>query len=219
MKGMFICFEGGEGAGKTSQISVALEVIDAMTGRETLRTREPGGTVNAEAIRSILIAENADHDSITNTLLFAAARREHVERLIRPKLEQGTTVITDRFVLSTLAYQGAEGVDQEFIRRLHEDTTGGLMPDLTIILDVDPRIGIARSRDRLAASGSNESRFEGYDLEFHDRMRAIMLSYDLSPRIVIDASRPQEDVERDIRSAIAAFVAEHLGIERDGPQV
>jgi len=219
MKGMFICFEGGEGAGKTSQVSAALEVVGAMTGQEALRTREPGGTVNAEAIRSILIAENADHDSITNTLLFAAARREHVERLIRPQLEQGTTIVTDRFVLSTLAYQGAEGVDQGFIRRLHEDTTGGLMPHLTIILDIDPRIGIERSRSRLEASGSNESRFEGYDLEFHDRMRSIMLSYDLSPSIVIDASRPQEEVERDVRGVVAAFVSKHLGIEQDGSEV
>lgn len=213
---MFIAFEGGEGSGKTSAIAEALETIENITGRKVVRTREPGGTPNAEQIRSILISEGADHDNICNTLLFAAARRDHVERLIRPRLAAGDWVITDRYVLSTLAYQGAEGVDKDFIQRLHIDTTDGLLPDHTIILDVDPRIGLGRSTARLAGEGSNESRFEGYDLAFHDRMRGIMLEYDLSAKTIIDASRSQAEVIADVKKTVENLVNHWREIERTG---
>lgn len=214
MTGMFIAFEGGEGSGKTSAIAEALETIESLTGKQAVRTREPGGTPNAELIRSILISEGADHDNICNTLLFAAARRDHVERLIRPRLATGDWVVTDRFVLSTLAYQGAEGVDRDFIERLHMDTTNGLLPDHTIILDVDPRIGLHRSNARLAGEGSNESRFEGYDLAFHDRMRGIMLEYDLSAKTIIDASRSQAEVITDVKKTVENLVNHWREIER-----
>lgn len=216
MTGMFIAFEGGEGSGKTSAIAEALETIENITGRQVVRTREPGGTPNAEQIRSILISEGADHDNICNTLLFAAARRDHVERLIRPRLAAGDWVVTDRFILSTLAYQGAEGVDRDFIQRLHIDTTDALLPDHTIILDVDPRIGLERSNSRLAGEGSNESRFEGYDLAFHDRMRGIMLEYDLSAKTIIDASRPQDEVIEEVKKVVENLVNHWREIERTG---
>lgn len=216
MTGMFIAFEGGEGSGKTSAIAEALETIENITGRQVVRTREPGGTPNAEQIRSILISAGADHDNICNTLLFAVARRDHVERLIRPRLAAGDWVVTDRFVLSTLAYQGAEGVDRDFIQRLHNDTTDGLLPDHTIILDVDPRIGLERSNSRLADEGSNESRFEGYDLSFHDRMRRIMLEYDLSAKTIIDASRPQDEVIEEVKKVVENLVNHWREIERTG---
>ena len=216
MKGMFIAFEGGEGSGKTSAIAEALETIENITGEQVVRTREPGGTPNAELIRSILISEGADHDNISNTLLFAAARRDHVQRLIQPRLDAGDWVVTDRFVLSTLAYQGAEGVDRDFIQRLHMDTTGGLLPDHTIILDVDPRIGLNRSNARLVGEGSNESRFEGYDLAFHDRMREIMLEYNLSAKTIIDASRSQAEVIADVKKTVENLVTHWRAIERTG---
>ena len=113
----------------------------------------------------------------------------------------------DRFFLSTLAYQGAEGVDAEFIRSLHASTTDDLMPDHTIILDVDPRVGLERSIGRLAKEENSENRFEGYDLSFHDRMRATMLSYDLSPRTIIDASRAQHHVLSDVLDVLRGLLS------------
>lgn len=206
MRGKFIVFEGGEGSGKSTATREAVAYLEGSHDLSVALTREPGGTPNAEIIRSILITEGATYDSISNTLLFATARRDHVQKLIRPSLEAGKWVVCDRFFLSTLAYQGAEGVDADFIRSLHASTTDDLMPDHTIILDVDPRIGLERSIGRLAKEENSENRFEGYDLSFHDRMRATMLSYDLSPCTVIDASRSQHHVLSDVLDVLRGLM-------------
>lgn len=206
-KGKFIVFEGGEGSGKTSAISIALETVKA-SGQNIIKTREPGGTPGAEAIRSILIVDGADYDPKTNVMLFAAARRDHVTKVIKPALERGDWVISDRYVLSTLSYQGAgEGVPVDYIKNLHDISADGLLPDLTIVLDIDPVIGIERSNKRLAQQNSNENRFEGYKLDFHQRLRQQNLDYDWSDKIVIDASRSLEDVHEEIRGAIENFIA------------
>jgi len=208
-KGKFIVFEGGEGSGKTSAINIAVEAIKA-SGKDVVKTREPGGTSGAEAIRSILIVDGAEYDPRTNVMLFAAARRDHVTKLIKPALERGDWVVSDRYVLSTLAYQGAgEGVPVDYIKNLHDLTAEGILPDLTIILDIDPVIGIERSNKRLAEQKSNENRFEGYELDFHRRLRQQNIDYDWSDKTIIDASHPIDDVQQEIRRAIEIFIAKH----------
>jgi dTMP kinase len=202
----FIVFEGGEGTGKSSHARALFGRLSSL-GFDVVLTREPGGTPAAEQIRSMLVASNSNLNAMTNTLLFAAARSEHVEKVIRPALSAGKIVISDRYVLSTIAYQGAgEGIAPDFIANLHNATTNGLHPSLTIILDVDPRIGLPRSMRRLDDESSNESRFEGFDLGFHDRMRKSMLENCTSHHIVIDASQTIEEVAKDVMDAVMAHL-------------
>ena len=201
-KGKFIVVEGGEGSGKTGAINTIMAVISKTKG-DTIRTREPGGTPDAERIRNILIVSESGYDPVANALLFAAARRDHLQKLILPSLENGKHVVCDRFMLSTLALQGyGEGLDIPFINKLHADTADGIYPDLTVILDIDPEIGLKRSKKRLTEMQSNEDRFENYDLSFHRRVRQGFLEYDLSPSIVIDASQPQEEVLRQVAKKV-----------------
>ena len=198
--------EGGEGTGK-STVSNALYKHLQEQGQKVIITREPGGTPAGEQIRQLVITSNSTLSAISNTLLFAAARNEHVTKVIRPKIEEGHIVISDRFILSTIAYQGAgEGVSEEFITNLHNETTNAFYPDLTIILDVNPRIGIMRSNGRLAAESSNEDRFEKMNIKFHDRMREAMLKKCTTHHIVIDASKPIEQMTQEVIDA----VDEHL---------
>jgi len=207
MTGKLIVLEGGEGSGKSSVIKHLANVLEA-DGKNVVRSREPGGTPGGEIIRRILITSGSSFDPIANAMLFASARRDHVEKLIRPALNDGKWVIVDRYILSTLAYQGyGEGVDRDFLIRMHEETTGPLWPDLTIVLDIDPRIGLDRSKARLSGEGSNEDRFEGLDIAFHDRVRRGMLEYELSPRIMVDASAPIDHVASDVASKVNAFFA------------
>lgn len=206
-RGKFIVFEGGEGSGKSSSINTALACLEE-NGIQAVKTREPGGTPGADAIRSILITQGSTFDPVANTLLFAAARRDHIKKIIEPALEQGQWVVSDRFVLSTIAYQGAEGVDRDLIMNIHKQTCEGLMPDLTIILDVDPRTGIARSKARLSEQNSNEGRFEDYDLRFHESIRNTNLEYDLSRSVLIDASCNYEDVQISVRQQIQEYLSQ-----------
>lgn len=212
-RGQFIVLEGGEGSGKSG----AARRIDALlrgAGIDVALTREPGGTPGAEVIRDILIRDSSDYDPITNALLFAAARRDHVERLIRPSLEAGRWIVSDRYVLSTYAYQGAgEGVSLDTLKSLHRIGSADLLPDLTIVMDVDPRIGIRRSLDRLGSEGSAEGRFEKFDIGFHDRMREAMLAYDLSPKVVIDASDDMETVQKAVDHAVMRHLRRSRAIE------
>lgn len=200
--GMFIVLEGGEGTGKSTLVQ-AIAAHLKENGGMVVTTREPGGTPAGEDIRALLVSGNSTLNAMTNTLLFAAARSEHVEKLIKPSLANGNIVISDRYVLSTIAYQGAgEGISADFITDLHNQTTDGFHPDLTIIMDVDPRIGLKRSLRRLADESSNEDRFEGMDISFHDRMRESMLKNCPSHHIVIDASRSIEEVTKDVLEAV-----------------
>ena len=208
-RGRLIAFEGGEGAGKSTQIGLLADHL-AQRGIATLTTREPGGTPEGRELRRLLLGtEGAEWRPMAETLLMVADRVQHIERVIAPALAAGTTVLTDRFVGSTLAYQGAgRGIPEAFIRTLHREACGDLRPDLTIVLDLDPRAGLARSRRRLAASGSDEARFEALDLAFHDRVRQAFLGLAAGPHraAVIDASGSVEAVATAVRAAVADLV-------------
>lgn len=167
-QGFFISFEGGEGAGKSTQIRRLAERLRA-AGHDVVVTREPGGSPGAEAIRDLLVNGAADRWSpVTETLLMYAARRDHVERVIRPALSRGAIVLCDRFADSTRAYQGAGGdAPASLIASLEDHVLGGTVPDLTLILDLPPDIGLQRAEVRGGAA-----RFESKGLSFHERLRA-----------------------------------------------
>ena len=200
---MFIVFEGGEGAGKSTQ-SAALADHLAQRGHAVTCTREPGGTPAAEAIRAVLLdPANAGLDDRAEALLFAAARGEHVARVIRPALDRGDVVVCDRFMDSSVAYQGiARGLGRERVADLSLWATGGLRPDLTVLLDVDPALGLARLE--------GPDRLEAEPLEWHQRVRAgfrEIAADDPQRYLVLDGSRPAEDLAIEI----AARVDELLG--------
>lgn len=206
-RGFFISFEGGEGAGKSTQIRRLAERLQA-TGHDVVVTREPGGSAGAEAIRELLVNGSADRWSpVTETLLMYAARRDHVERVIRPALVEGKVVLCDRFADSTRAYQGAGGdAPASLIASLEEHVLGGTIPNLTLILDLPAEVGLRRAEVRGGAA-----RFESKGLHFHERLRAGYL--EIARRepercVVIDA-----DAEIDaVTAAIAEAVAQRLDL-------
>jgi dTMP kinase len=167
-QGFFISFEGGEGAGKSTQIRRLAEQLRS-AGHDVVVTREPGGSPGAEAIRELLVNGAADRWSpVTETLLMYAARRDHVERVIRPALAGGRIVLCDRFADSTRAYQGAGGAaPASLIASLEDHVLNGTVPGLTLILDLPAEVGLARAETRGGAA-----RFESKGLEFHQRLRA-----------------------------------------------
>jgi dTMP kinase len=194
MTGRFITFEGGEGAGKTTQIALLAERLRA-AGQSVVTTREPGGTTGAEAIRALLVTGEADRwDAMTELLLLNAARRDHVQRLIRPALARGDTVLCDRFIDSTRIYQGfVKGLDDDVICALHAQATGSLWPDCTLLLDLPADTGLERASIR----HGHENRFEGEGLAFHTRLRQgfLALAARAPERInIIDANAPLETV-------------------------
>ncbi|MBF0626428.1 MAG: dTMP kinase [Magnetococcales bacterium] len=169
-RGRFITFEGGEGAGKTTQLRLLGERLQRR-GLTPCLTREPGGCPLAERIRGLLVGgtgTDAPMTPETELLLMVAARAQHVAEVIRPALARGDWVLCDRFNDSTLAYQGhGRGLDRDWIAHLIRQATGGLQPDRTYLLDLDPRVGLARSR----GGAMDEARFEGEGLAFHQRVR------------------------------------------------
>jgi dTMP kinase len=171
-RGRFISLEGGEGAGKSTQARRLAERLGA-DGREVVLTREPGGSPGAEAIRRLLVEGEADRwSAISETLLMSAARRDHIERVIAPALERGAWVISDRFLDSTRAYQGAAGgAPASLIQALEREVVGAVTPDLTLILDMPVEAGLARAGGRAGGEG----RFESKGQEFHERLRAAFL--------------------------------------------
>lgn len=200
----FIVFEGGEGAGKSTQSAALADYLQAR-GHEVLCTREPGGTPAAEAIRAVLLAPaNAGLDDRAEALLFAAARGDHAARVIRPGLERGDIVISDRYLDSSVAYQGvARGLGAERVAELSLWATGGLVPDLTIVLDVDPALGLARV--------VGPDRLESEPLEWHERVRQAFLDIAASSPDryrVLDGSRPAEDLAVEIAVAVSALVGD-----------
>lgn len=173
LKGTFITLEGGEGCGKTTQSKLLFKALNEH-GIPTLHTREPGGTDGAEAIRHLVVeGETGRWDRITETLLYFAARRDHVEKLIRPSLERGEWVICDRFTDSTVAYQGyGHGVSIDLIKGLHRLTLGSFFPEVTFILDIDEAKGIERAHNREAKQGAPvEDRYERMGSVFHKNVR------------------------------------------------
>lgn len=206
-KGIFITLEGGEGAGKSTQIK-RLAAALSEAGREVVTTREPGGSPGAEKIRSLLLDASIALDDLTQTLLFAAARREHVVATIEPALARGAIVICDRFFDSTRAYQGAAGqVPTPIIDQLETIAVGSTRPDLTLILDLPPEIGIARAHSR--RSDSPVDRYEGQALDFHRKVRTAFLEIarrDPMRCVVIDATGSADAVT----AAIIGVVRERL---------
>ncbi|WP_374466692.1 dTMP kinase [Ferrovibrio sp.] len=170
--GRFITLEGGEGAGKSTQIRLLADRL-AERGIETLLTREPGGTAGAEAIRSLLVTGEPDRwDAMTETLLHYAARRAHVEKTVKPALSRGAWVISDRFADSTMAYQGYAGaVGRDVVAALHKLVLGDFAPDLTLVLDLPVATGLARAKQRMHGHKAAEDRYERMGRDFHEKLR------------------------------------------------
>jgi dTMP kinase len=172
--GLFITFEGVEGCGKSTQMALLKDYIESGGGR-VVAVREPGGTGTGEQVRSILLNSGGEGlDPFTELFLYEACRAQLVARVIRPALEEGATVLCDRFIDSTIAYQGyGRGLDIEAIRTLNNLATGGLVPDVTILLDCDEAMGLNRAFGRIEAAGgeNREDRFEKEALTFHRKVR------------------------------------------------
>lgn len=207
-QGPFITLEGGEGAGKSTQAARLTARLRGL-GREALATREPGGSVGAEAIRALLVNGAADRWSPgAETLLMYAARLDHVERTIAPALAIGTTVVCDRFADSTRAYQGAGGgASAGLIDALEQEMRALCWPGLTLIFDLEPQAGLARAAGR----AGGETRFETKGLAFHERLRAAFLAIAAAEPgrcVLIDASAEPDAVEAEVWRA----VSERLGL-------
>ncbi|MBO21684.1 MAG: dTMP kinase [Rhodospirillaceae bacterium] len=206
--GKFITFEGGEGAGKTTQITRLADQLRSR-GIETITTREPGGAPGADSIRSLLVSGATDKwDPLSEALLLYAARREHLKQTIRPALNQGAWVLCDRFADSTMAYQGyGHGISKEFITALHDAVVGDSNPDLSLIIDIPVEVGIARANSRNTTTQSGEDRFERMGKDFHERLRAGFLEIAASApdRVrVIDADTTPDAVSNAVWQAVAA---------------
>ena len=198
----FITFEGGEGSGKTTQIKLLAAALEK-SGVPFIATREPGGCVSAEKIRSLLVTGDVDSLlPVSETLLFNAARYEHIYRTIKPALAEGKTVICDRFFDSTLVYQAlGKGLGAEYIQSLHNMVFGNFMPNITIILDIDPKEGLKRASSR----SGDETRFENLDVEFHNKIRKGFLDIakkEPSRCIVFNALQDIEALHNQIMSRL-----------------
>lgn len=215
--GRFISLEGGEGAGKSTQIRHLARALES-AGLTVVTTREPGGSPGAEAIRALLIGGDTERwDGVTELLLHYAARRDHLTRTIQPALDRGDWVVTDRFADSTMAYQGyGFGLGRETVEQVHRAAVGDARPDLTLILDIPVEVGLGRAAERDGEGDGNgnggANRYERMPRDFHERLRRGFL--DIAARepercVVIDADKPAAEVARAVRAA----VAERLGID------
>jgi len=197
--GRFITFEGGEGAGKSTQVRLLAERLRAL-GHDVVVTREPGGTPLAEKIRDLILAGRPQAPE-AEFLLFSAARAEHLAAVIRPALRAGKIVVCDRFIDSTRVYQGdVFGVDRDLIFAVEKHTVAPDMPDLTIMLDLEPSVGLARATERGALSRYDQAR-----LETHEALRRgfLRIARDESERcVVIDGAREAETVAADVCQAV-----------------
>ena len=201
-RGRFITIEGGEGAGKSTQTRLLLAALER-AGIPARGTREPGGSPNAETIRRLLLEGAGERwDAVGEALLFMAARRDHVTRLIEPSLAQGFWVISDRFADSTLAYQGyGKGLPLADLAALHRFALGAFAPEMTLILDLPVEIGLARA----AARGAATDRFEGLDPAFHERLRQgfrQIAALDEARCVLLDASADPQAVHRAVLDAV-----------------
>lgn len=208
MSGYFITFEGGEGVGKTTQITALAQSLKEQ-GYDVVVTREPGGTPAAEAIRSLLSHQDfgGKWSAEAEAMLIFAARAMHVRDVIKPALEQGKVVISDRYIDSTRAYQGyLQGMNMAFIKRLERDVVGDVIPDVTLILDLNVEVGIARVSERGA-----EDHYDRADQSVHQTLRDAFLDIQASEPercIIIDADREAEQIAQDIFSIVSAKVSE-----------
>ncbi|CTQ64397.1 dTMP kinase [Roseibium alexandrii] len=214
MQGHFISFEGGEGAGKSTQITRLKAFLESL-GKTVIVTREPGGSPGAEKIRAMLLSGEArDLGPRGEAMLFAAARADHVDTLIKPALDRGDWVLCDRYSDSTLVYQGEAGVDLNYLRLLETAAVAGVRPELTILIDVPAELGLARVQERAKTDTSGgPDRFEGEALRVHEgrRKRFLDLAAEEAYRFaVIDGSKDLEAVSASIQSAVEAAFQDQL---------
>jgi dTMP kinase len=202
--GRLIAFEGVEGAGKSTQLELLRQALEGRD-REVVVTREPGGTAAGERVRALLLDPEVELDPRAEALLFAAARAELVAEVIRPALERGAVVLSDRYLDSSLAYQGgARGLGRGPVEAVNRFATGGLLPDLVVLLDLDPADGLARrARD--------PDRIEAQDIDFHRRVREAfrdLAAADPGRFAVIDATAPAPEVATRVQAAVLALLEE-----------
>ena len=212
MTGRFITLEGGDGAGKTTQVELLTAWLEAH-GRTVVRTREPGGTELGQRIREMVLHERGHVAPRAEALLYAADRAHHVETVVRPALLRGDVVLQDRYIDSSVAYQGvARGLGAERVRSVSEWAADGLVPDLTVLLDLDVTVGRARVA---AARGDTFDRLESEAATFHETVRRAFLDAAAAEPerfLVVDAAAPTDEVQRAVRTAVAAL----LGVADDG---
>ncbi|WP_415716731.1 dTMP kinase [Roseibium sp.] len=215
MAGHFITFEGGEGAGKSTQIARLKAFLESQ-GQTVIVTREPGGSPGAEKIRAMLLSGGAkDLGPRGEAMLFAAARADHVDKTIKPALDRGDWVLCDRYADSTRVYQGEAGVDPDYLDLLETAAVAGIRPELTLLIDVPAEIGLGRVAVRSKTDDSGgPDRFEGEALAVHERRRQLFLSlarkeaYRFS---VIDGAGTLDQVTKDILKAVQRAFPEELG--------
>lgn len=213
--GLFISFEGGEGAGKSTQIRRLASALKAK-GHDVLVTREPGGSPGAEAVRHVLLNGAAEaYGTRMEALLFAAARSDHVEQVIRPALARGMVVLCDRFMDSSRVYQGVTGnLEHDFIEALQRVAVNGVLPDRTIILDIPADIGLERARSRGQADSTGPDRYEKEQLDTHEKRRHGFL--DIAVREperckVVDATRSEDEIASEIRKLVEVLLKPSAG--------
>ncbi len=201
---MFITFEGIEGSGKTTQIRHVLEFLK-QRGKDCIVTREPGGTVTGQKIRAILLdPESSGIDPSTELLLYVADRAEHVNKVVRPALSSGKTVLCDRYYDATIAYQGyARGLDMDLLKKMHKLILNDLKPDITFLLDLPPTAGLSRAWKQIEEGerAGIETRFEKEAIAFHEKVREGYLELarqEPGRFVVVDAMKDEDDVRQDI---------------------
>ncbi len=215
MQGLFITFEGGEGAGKSTQIARLSEYLRAH-GEDVLVTREPGGTPGAEAARHVILSGAAESlGPAMEAILFAAARNDHVEQVIRPALQSGRTVLCDRYIDSSRVYQGVTGnLDPQLMHAIERTAINGLMPDLTIILDLPAEIGLQRANVRRGTDVADRFEKETVDLHAKRREAYLGIAKEEPKRCkVVAADRPIDAISAEI----AAYVDEVRALRKTTP--
>lgn len=219
--GLFVSFEGGEGAGKSTQIRRLAERLRAR-GHDVLVTREPGGSPGAEAVRHVLLSGAAEvFGTRMEAILFAAARNDHVEEVIRPALARGTIVLCDRFMDSSRVYQGVTGnLEPDYIEALQKVAVNGVIPDCTLILDIPAEVGLERARKRASAVAVPD-RFEKEEMQTHEKRREAFL--DIAAREperchVIDAQRSEDQIAGEIAGIVDQRLGPSANIATETPE-
>ena len=208
MNNLFITFEGGDGSGKSTQVNLLKDYLDNLNF-ETIKTREPGGTPSAEILRDLLTTGEVEKwTPMSEALLMWASRYEHLIQVIEPALNSGKNVICDRFYDSTYAYQGVAhnlGIDK--MEKLKKIIIGDIEPDITFVLDIDPKVGLKRSLDR----SNQENRFESYNIDFHNKIRSAFLEIAKKNKnrcVVVDASLNEQEINNLIITVIDNLITD-----------
>ena len=208
MNNLFITFEGGDGSGKSTQVNLLKDYLDNLNF-ETIKTREPGGTPSAEILRDLLTTGEVEKwTPMSEALLMWASRYEHLIQVIEPALNSGKNVICDRFYDSTYAYQGVAhnlGIDK--MEKLKKIIIGDIEPDVTFVLDIDPKVGLKRSLDRY----NEENRFENYDIDFHNNIRNAFLEIAKKNKdrcVIVDASLNEQEINNLIINVVNNLITD-----------